>query len=204
MLSSHWSILQRPMRYCCHIQPRQDGRGLYILVLVVVWEMYMYITCCCVNLMWIRCEYKLNEMQTIQLFVYNKGHTSISILKSLLKQWYIKIAQYIKIYSLFFDSTSQEREVNFQKFKNLSVNLVGIIKVSGLSKTTDHELIESAWDFCFYIYWIKIFENQHFKTKIAYFSPIWLKFYTIMHITIYYIQVIYSWIENFSRCTLCS
>lgn len=145
-------------------------------------------TCCCVNLMWIRCEYKLNEMQTIQLFVYNKGHTSISILKSLLKQWYIKIAQYIKIYSLFFDSTSQEREVNFQKFKNLSVNLVGIIKVSGLSKTTDHELIESAWDFCFYIYWIKIFENQHFKTKIAYFSPIWLKFYTIMHITIYYIK----------------
>lgn len=142
MLSSHWSILQRPTRYCCHIQPRQDGRGLYILVLVVVWE--MYITCCCVNLMWIRCEYKLNEMQTIQLFVYNKGHTSISILKSLQKQWYIKIAQYIKIYSLFFDSTSREREVNFQKFKNLSVNLVGITKAQWFKylacKTTYHEL----------------------------------------------------------------
>lgn len=103
-----------------------------------------YNTCCCVNLMWIRCEYKLNEMQTIQLFVYNKGHTSISILKSLQKQWYIKIAQYIKIYSLFFDSTSREREVNFQKFKNLSVNLVGITKAQWFKylacKTTYHEL----------------------------------------------------------------
>lgn len=77
--------------------------------------------------MWIRCEYKLNEMQTIQLFVYNKGHTIISILKSLQKHGYIKIAQYIKIYSLFFDSTSRDSELNFQKFKNLSVNLVGII-----------------------------------------------------------------------------
>lgn len=73
-------------------------------------------------------------MQTIQLFVYNKGHTSISILKSLQKQGYIKIAQYIKIYSLFFDSTSRERDVN----------LVGITKAQWFKylacKTTYHEL----------------------------------------------------------------
>lgn len=177
MLSSHWSILQRSTRYCCHIQQRQDGRGSYILVLVVVWE--MYITCCCVNLMWIRCEYKLNEMQTIQLFVYNKGHTSISILKSLQKQWYIKIAQYIKIYSLFFDSTSREREVNFQKFKNLSVNLVGITKAQWFKylacKTTYHG-VESAWDFCFYIFWIKYLKINILKPKLHIFHLFDLSF----------------------------